>query len=139
MSGTNTNPNDPNPTRREDLNTAITVLIPELDGLKDIMAMPISVELKAAIQTAITARTERQTLIQNELNALDVAADTMALLVADGYPASPLIHIPGSLVAELQEKNSNIQTAINVFTADQIAAGPLTLSLNPNPPTKTGP
>lgn len=115
-----------------DLNTQLTVLGPEIQGLNDFISMSVSADLKAELDSVLTARMLRQSLIQT------VIADLTALL-ADGYPLLPAIIVPESLFSELQEQNTALAAALAMFSDTTITAGPLSLTPNPTPPTKPGP
>jgi hypothetical protein len=139
MSGTMTIPNDPNPALRAELMAALAVLAPQIRGLQDLATMPVSAELHTQISAQIAARTTRQQLIMGVLGGLDAVVNERETLGDNGYPGLPAVSVAGSLFSELQEENSDIAAALAVFTADQITAGPLTTSPNPNPPTQAGP
>ena len=139
MSGTMTIPNDPNPALRAELMAALAVLAPQIRGLQDLATMPVSADLHTQISAQITARTTRQQLIMAVLGGLDAVVNERETLGDNGYPGLPAVSVAGSLFSELQEENSDIAAALAVFTVDQITAGPLTTSPNPNPPTKAGP
>ena len=139
MSGTMTIPNDPNPTLRAELMAALAVLAPQIRGLQDLLAMALSADLHAQISAQITARTTRQQLIMTVIGGLDAVVNQRETLNDNGYPGLPAVTVAGSLFSELQEENSDIAAALAVFTVDQITAGPLTTSPNPNPPTQAGP
>lgn len=139
MSGTTTIPNDPNPALRADLHAKLVIVVPQIRGLRNLAAMPVSAGLLAQINEQITDRVNRQQLIQNVLDGLDAVVREYALLLDDGYPALPPTTIQGSLFSELQGDNSDLEAAVSVFVADQITAGTPTFSPNPNPPTEPGP
>lgn len=139
MSGTTTIPNDPNPALRAEYMAALAVLAPQIRGLQDLATMPVSADLHTQIAAQIAARTNRQTLIMAVLAGLDAVVHERESLNDNGYPGLPAVTVPGSLFSELQEENSDIAAALAVFSSDQIVAGKLTTSPNPNPPTNPGP
>lgn len=132
-------PNDPNPARRAELNAALAVVNPQIRGLQDLSVTSISAELKAQIALQVDARSRRVTLINAELAALDTAVQAMNNLEADGYPDLPATPIIGSLFEELHEENADLTAALAVFASEQITAGPMTMTANPNPPAAAGP
>lgn len=139
MSGTITIPNDPNPALRAEYMAALAVLAPQIRGLQDLAAMPVSADLHTQIAAQIAARTTRQTLIMAVLGGLDAVVNERESLNDNGYPGLPPVTVPGSLFSELQEENSDIAAALAVFSSDQIVAAPISFSPNPTPPSKTGP
>lgn len=132
-------PNDPNPALRDELLKALAVLMPQIRGLQDLAGTSISVELKAQVQEQVAARSHRVSLINTVISDLDAVVSALNALANDGYPALPATPILGSLFSELQEEDADLAAAMAVFANEQIAAGPLTLTANPNPPTAAGP
>lgn len=130
---------DPNPALRAELIAAMAVLNPQIRGLHDLETVSISAELKATVTGQVADRERRRDLIQAVLTCLDQTLAALRLLEQDGYPALPAAPIMGSLFSELQEENSDLAAAIAVFATEQIAAGPLTQTANPAPPTAPGP
>lgn len=126
-------------TKRAELLAALAVLAPQIRGLQDLSTTSISPNLKAVVTGQIVARTQRQTLIQAVLSGLDAVQSQLNTLANDGYPALPAVPVAGSLFDELHEENSDLDAAIAVFANEQIAAGSLTQTPNPNPPTAAGP
>lgn len=131
---------DPNPALRTELLAALAVLAPQIRGLQDLAATPaISASLRGEVENQITARIRRRNLIQSVLDGLDAALGELSALEADGYPALPATPIPGGLFSELQTENSDIEAAVAIFATEKIAAGPLSSTPNPAPPSKPGP
>jgi len=95
---------------RTELDAALAVEGKQLNGLKDISVMPISAELQAALQPPLTEWQRRVDMINAVLTAMDA-------LDADGYPDLPPQIILGSLMAEIQEKESDVASAAGVFQA----------------------
>lgn len=131
--------NDPSPSLRAALNNALAVLAPQIRGLRDLRSASISDELGVQVAEQISTRSHRVDLIDVVIVALNAVVTAMNALDADGYPALPATPILGSLFSELQEENADLAAAMAVFANEQIAAGPLTLTANPNPPTAAGP
>jgi hypothetical protein len=122
-----------------DLEAALAILDPQIRGLNDLSHTSISPALLVEVEAQITARVHRHDLIQAVLDSLDAVDERLSALDADGYPVLPAAPVMGSLFSELQEEKSDLAAAIAVFATEQISAGPLTQTANPNPPTATGP
>lgn len=120
---------DSTPLVQAELNTALKLLVPQITGLKGLAAAGVAVD---AVNTQEAVLVTRQTLIQNALTAI-------AALQANGYPNVPLVTIPASLLESLEEEQAAIAAAIGMFTSASITPGTLTLTPNPDPPTKPGP
>lgn len=131
--------NDPSPSLRDELIKALAVLAPQNRGLRDLATTSISDELRAQVEEQIAARTHRVDLIEVVIVALNGVVTALNALDADGYPALPASPILGSLFSELQEENADLAAAMAVFASEQITAGPMTQTANPNPPTAAGP
>jgi hypothetical protein len=71
----------------------------------------------AQINGQITARTNRQTLIQAVLNGLDAVVTELVALDADGYPALLATSVVGSIFSELQEENADLDAAVAIGIA----------------------
>lgn len=140
MSGT-APPTDPNPALRAQLMAALAVLEPQIRGLIDLRATPEQVDLSTLVTAQITAYQNRQALIQNVLNDLNQAVVDMQALEADGYPDWTPTTIPTSTYAELTSEMADLAAAAATFVpvGQLITVGPMTLTPNPDPPTKPGP
>lgn len=125
---------DPNPALRAELVAALSVIAPQIRGLHDMLGVSISAALIAEVHAQITVRERRRDLIQGVLNELDQAIDARAALEADGYPALDADMVPDTLIAELQEEVSDIQSAASIFKLDK--ASTLSIGLG-NPVEKT--
>jgi hypothetical protein len=79
--------------------------------------MSLSADLLAQINGQITARTNRQTLIQAVLNGLDAVVTELVALDADGYPALLATSVVGSIFSELQEENADLDPAVAIGIA----------------------
>ena len=104
-----------NPELEAELHTANSVLDPQIRGMHDLEAVSISDDLKATIQVQITAREHRHALQDDVLAKISAAKDAMAALEADGYPALPQATIIASQYNELQEQQTDLETAIALF------------------------
>lgn len=106
---------DPNPQLRAELNAALADLEPQIRGLHDLAAVSISADLIASVTQQIIEREYRRNLITTALARLDDAHDAMNTLEADGYPALPQATIIASQFNELQEQQTDLETAIALF------------------------
>ena len=113
---------DPNPTLSAELLAARAVLAPQLEGLADFERTSISPELAAKIEEVRGARAHRDALLQAALTARDSYIAALDALERDGYPALPNVQVQGSLFSELQEEQSNLQSAVAVFMLEQTIA-----------------
>jgi hypothetical protein len=122
---------DINPTLVTQLNAALAALAPTLRGLQDLTGVNLSADLMAFITAQIAYRQMRETLINAVLAALDAAETAYQNLVADGYPNLPVVAIPGSLLAELNEEIADVSSATAIFSTAE------TGSFNPPTPAKS--
>lgn len=110
---------DPNPALRDELNTALAVVAPEIRGLHDLTTVSISDDLRGAINGQITARERRRDLIQNVISGLDAVVRSLQALEADGYPTLDPVVVQSTLFSELQGEIADLGAAAGVFKADQ--------------------
>lgn len=110
---------DPNPALREDLNSALAVLAPEIRGLHDLVAVSISDDLRNALNGQISARERRRDLVQSVITNLDTVVRSLQALEADGYPALDAVIVPPTLFSELQGEIDDLSAAAGIFKADQ--------------------
>jgi hypothetical protein len=140
MSGTPP-PTDPNPALRAQLEASIAVIEPQIRGLIDLRATPAQADLATDMTAQITLYQNWRALLQNVLNDLNQTVVDMEALEATGWPNWPVTELPGSVYTELQGELSDIAAAAATFSpvGQIITAGPMTLTDNPDPPTKPGP
>jgi hypothetical protein len=106
---------DVNPQLRAELNSALDVLMPQIRGMHDLLAVSITTELHAEISDAVAKRERRRDLIQAVLNDLDATQAARAALEDDGYPSLPNVTIVNSQFTELQGEAADLQAAVGVF------------------------
>lgn len=108
---------DPNPALSAELTAARAVLAPQLRGSTDFQGASISAELRTVMQTAHTDRARRDSLLQAALAARDAYIAALDALENDGYPELPDVQIPGSLLSEIKEQQSDFTAAADMFEA----------------------
>jgi hypothetical protein len=125
---------DPDPSLRAELDAALALLLPQIEGLSHLeMVSAIPTDLIAEFNAASTTRSHRRDLIVAVLHALDAVVSTYATLVADGYPDLPPIPLLPSIGDELAAELAVIEAAIAVFQTGQAETG----QFNPQGVTNT--
>jgi hypothetical protein len=114
--------NDVNSKLRAELEAAGRVLEPQIRGLHDLLAVSISAELRAEVATQIEIRERRRNLLASALVRLDDANAAVAALERDGYPSIEDTKLSANLLEELQTEESDLETAIKLFTPDSASA-----------------
>ena len=114
--------NDPYQALRDELNAALSVIEPQINGLDDLTRAGMSVEITQDINSELVGRHRRKTLILGVIAALDAVLVALAALDADGYPNLPTISLIGHLFDELQHEKTALYAAIEIFVAAPPAA-----------------
>ncbi len=117
---------DPPPGFRTELNDALAVLGPQIDGLEDLRLSTISQSARTVVETLLAARRGREQLIFALLQGMDVVETLWQALKDDGYPSLPRIILPPNLFDELQTETNAINTAMQIFAPPAAVA----ISLN---------
>lgn len=112
---------DPNPALRDELNSALNVLAPQIRGLHDLVAVSIDEDLRGLVSAQIVGRERRRDLIKAVLANLDTTVTSLQALDADGYPALDVVSVPPASFGELTGEMSDLAAAAAVFKADQAA------------------
>lgn len=106
-------------TTKAELQLALDEIQPQIRGMQDLMAVSLSAETLALVQTELTDRLRRESLLLAAIGALEA-------LEADGYPELA----PGAATAaayeELQGQLADIQAAMGEFA---LAASQMTITL----------
>lgn len=100
---------DSTPAVQTELTAALAALVPQIKGLQGLAAAGVSADLATALTGEAEVQIERQTLIHAVMTAI-------AALQANGYPTVPQVNVPESLLAELQEEQSAIASAVAMFS-----------------------
>jgi hypothetical protein len=101
---------------RDELNTALDVLLPELEGWEDLASMEaLQPSTMGFVTDTITGHRRRHNLIQNLLDALDA-------LEADLYPDTPKIKIPTPGFEDLHHQLDVITSALNEAEEQPVAS-----------------
>jgi len=108
---------NPTDALRVELETALAVAHPEIQGLHDLAASAISDELRGPVNDKIAAFERRRNLIQNVLSDLIALASALHALDADGYPTLPKTVITDTLFQELQNEVHGVAVAAMQFEA----------------------
>lgn len=89
----------------------------------------------------ITRFQNRLALLLNVVNDLNQTVVDMQALEADGWPNPIVTQISASTYAELTSEMADLAAAAATFApvGQLITVGPMTLTPNPDPPTKPGP
>jgi len=109
---------DINAARRTELNNQMTIIAPQIRGLDDLARTSVSPDLAAKLTAQSDIIKRRRDLIQAELTGMDNVNSLHASLVSDGYPDLPPASVIDSLLAELREELSDIQSAVAVFQTE---------------------
>lgn len=118
---------DPNPTLSAELQAALAVVLPQINGLQTLARTELTEAARPLVESAITGRSHRRDLIVAALAARDGYIAALDALETDGYPALPKIQILGSVFQELQEDKGEVIAGVGVFEAEaQVAAGTFT-------------
>lgn len=108
-------PNDPNSALRNELNTALGVIEPQIRGLQDLSQVSISGDLRVILEQELGKRTHRRDLINEVLSQLDSVVGGRNLLDQDGYPALEDVSIPEPMFRELQGEKTDLEAAESIF------------------------
>lgn len=109
---------DVNPALRAELEAAKAAIEPQLRGLNDLMAVSISVDLRAEIARQIEIRNRRRTKLQAVLSDLDKIQEDLDLLEKDGYPEIEGSTLSAPLLSELQGEESDLDAAVSIFVPE---------------------
>lgn len=130
---------DPNPALRAELNAALAVLAPEIRGLQQLLTTTTSDSARAILAEQLADKVRRRDLIAVVLADQDKELADLNALEADGYPDVSPMAVSNAVFEELAGEQTDIGAALGTLTERNVAAGPLTVSPNPTPPTKPGP
>lgn len=103
-----------------EIQTAVEVVEPELEGWKDYQHLNLSAESQAEVAKAIADFDRRH-------NALLAARDVLRNLMRDGHPELPVRTLPDAVFKDLQANLATIQAAFGRIESDE--ARKLNLSL----------
>jgi hypothetical protein len=92
----------------DELNAALAVLAPILEGDRDYESLNIKDSTKTDVTKVQTANQKRNDLLK-------AAVDALTALVSDGYPDRPVTIIPAADFADLQDQINTLQAAIKDF------------------------
>ena len=100
---------------RTELDAALAVLGPQINGFTDLLAISLSEPTHSAVQAEQTDHERRRDLCNAVLASLDA-------LEADHYPDMPKHDLVASSLSELQEQSANIAAALAEFEAAPVAS-----------------
>ena len=94
---------------RNELELAISTILPQIEGLEDFARLNIKPETQTKVQEATADFKRRRDLLVRGLNGLDDLAN-------DSYPATPQREVLGAVYTDLQENVSTISAAFAKFS-----------------------
>lgn len=113
---------DVNPALRAEIDAALAVIGPQIEGLTDLQHINASDEFISLVVDQYNAHVHREGLLQAVIVALDAVNAAVAALKADGYPDAAPVPVPSPLFAEVTKQHGEIEAAFALFVAEAEAA-----------------
>lgn len=113
---------DVNAAWRAEIEAALAVIGPEIEGLIDLQGIHASAEFLAFIAAQLSKFEGRENLMRAVIAALDAANVARALLEASGYPSVDKIPMEHALFEEKKKQQAEIEAAFALFEDEPVAA-----------------
>jgi len=106
---------DVNPALRAEIEAALDVIGPQIDGLRDLSRIEASEGFIIAVTEQYNEHVHRESLLTDVVQALDAVNEAMAALEADGYPATHTVDADATILAEKDKQQAEIAAAFSLF------------------------
>jgi hypothetical protein len=108
---------DVNPALRAEIDAALAVIGPQIDGLRDLSRIEASEGFIIAVTEQYNEHVHRESLMTDVIQALDAVNAAMEALEADGYPATHTVDADAALLAEKDKQQAEIAAAFSLFVS----------------------